>query len=58
MMILNKIRTILNVLFMLLALVSIILYFTAKEDFRMFMYACGAAIVIKLMEFCVRFIKR
>lgn len=54
----DKIRSILNILFMVLALAAIITYFVAKEDFKMFIYVCGAAIFVKLMEFFIRFTNR
>ena len=41
----DKIRNVLNILFMILALAAIIVYFVVgKEDFKMFIYVCGAAI--------------
>ena len=47
----DKIRNVLNILFMILALAAIIVYFVVgKEDFKMFIYVCGAAIFVKLME--------
>ena len=55
----DKIRNVLNILFMILALAAIITYFVVgKEDFKMFIYACGAAIFVKLMEFFIRFTNR
>ena len=46
----DKIRNVLNILFMILALASIITYFVlGNEDFEMFIYVCGAAIFVKLM---------
>lgn len=53
----DKIRNILNLLFMILAVVAIILYFAA-DDFKLFIYVCGAAIFLKLMEFFIRFTNR
>lgn len=53
----DKIRNVLNVLFLILALAAIILYFAA-DDFKIFMYVCGAAIFTKLMEFFIRFTNR
>ena len=40
----DKIRNVLNILFMILALAAIITYFVAKDDFKVFIYVCGAAI--------------
>ena len=53
----DKIRGILNILFLILALASIIVYFTVS-DFKIFMYICGAAIFTKVMEFFIRFTNR
>lgn len=39
---------------MIVALVSIIIYFTV-DDKHLFMYVCGGAIFLKLMEFFIRF---
>ncbi|MBQ8520932.1 MAG: hypothetical protein IJ456_06090 [Bacteroides sp.] len=50
----DKIRTILNIVFMILAVAAVILYF-AVDDFTTFIYVCAAAIFVKLMEFFVRF---
>ncbi len=52
----DKIRNVLNILFMVLALAAIIIYFAAKDDFKLFV--CGAAIFVKLMEFFIRFTNR
>ena len=49
----DTIRSILNIVFMVLAVASIILYFTS--NFTVFIYVCGAAIAVKLIEFFVRF---
>lgn len=53
----DKIRNILNVLFLVLALASIIVYF-AVDNFNLFIYVCGGAIFVKLMEFFIRFTNR
>ena len=53
----DKIRNILNIVFMLLALVAVIVYFTATDQ-RLFIYACGAAVVVKIAESFLRFTKR
>lgn len=52
----DKIRYILNLLFLILAAASLIVYYTA--DFRTFIYVCGSAIFCKLMEFFIRFTNR
>jgi len=54
----DKIRNVLNILFMILALAAIITYFVAKDDFKVFIYVCSAAIFVKLMEFFIRFTNR
>ena len=54
----DKIRNVLNILFMILALAAIITYFVAKDDFKVFIYVCGAANFVKLMEFFIRFTNR
>ena len=54
----DKIRNVLNILFMILAVAAIITYFVAKDDFKTFIYVCGAAIFVKLMEFFIRFTNR
>mgnify|MGYP006962321060 FL=1 len=54
----DKIRNVLNILFLILALASIIVYIVARDDFKLFIYVCGAAIFVKLMEFFIRFSNR
>lgn len=54
----DKIRNVLNILFLLLALASIITYFAARDNFKLFLYVCGAAIFVKIMEFFIRFTNR
>ena len=34
----DKIRNVLNILFMILALAAIIVYFAARDDFKLFIY--------------------
>ncbi|NDV81460.1 hypothetical protein [Bacteroides sp. 51] len=53
----DKIRNILNILFMIGALASIIIYF-AVDDKKVFLYVCGATIFVKIMEFFIRFTHR
>ena len=50
----DTIRSILNIVFMVLAVASVITYFVV-EDFTTFIYVCGAAIFVKLCEFFLRF---
>ena len=55
----DKIRNVLNILFMILALAAIIVYFVVgKEAFKMSIYVGGAALFVKLMEFFIRFTNR
>lgn len=50
----DRIRTILNIVFMVLAVASVITFFVT-DDFTTFIYVCGTAIFVKLMEFFLRF---
>lgn len=52
----DKIRYYLNMIFIVLAVASVILYFVA--DYKTFIYVCGTAIFIKVMEFIIRFTNR
>ncbi len=52
----DKIRNILNILFMLGALASIILYFILGDDKTVFFYVCGASLFLKMIEFVFRFL--
>lgn len=55
----DKIRYVLNILFLVLALASIILYFvTDAGDRTIFLYVCGAAVFVKIMEYFIRFTNR
>lgn len=54
----DRIRAVLNVLFMIGALISFILYFTLGEDKTVFFYVCGASLFLKMMEFVFRFFLR
>ena len=54
----DRIRAVLNVLFMIGALISVILYFTLGEDKTVFFYVCGASLFLKMMEFLFRFFLR
>ena len=54
----DTIRAVLNVLFMIGALISVILYFTLGEDKTVFFYVCGASLFLKMMEFVFRFFLR
>lgn len=52
----DRIRAVLNVLFMIGALISVILYFTLGDDKTVFFYVCGASLFLKMMEFVVPFL--
>lgn len=54
----DRIRAVLNVLFMIGALISVILYFTLGEDKTVFFYVYGASLFLKMMEFVFRFFLR
>lgn len=54
----DRIRAVLNVLFMIGALISVILYFTLGEDKTVFFYVCGTSLFLKMMEFVFRFFLR
>ena len=54
----DRIRAVLNVLFMIGALISVILYFTLGEDKTVFFYVCCASLFLKMMEFVFRFFLR
>lgn len=54
----DRIRAVLNVLFMIGALISVILYFALGEDKTVFFYVCGASLFLKMMEFVFRFFLR
>lgn len=54
----DRIRAVLNVLFMIGGLISVILYFTLGEDKTVFFYVCGASLFLKMMEFVFRFFLR
>ena len=54
----DRIRSVLNVLFMIGALISFILYFALGEDKTVFFYVCGASLFLKMMEFVFRFFLR
>lgn len=54
----DKIRNILNILFMIGAVASIILYFSLGDNKSIFFYVCGASLFLKMMEFVLRFLLR
>lgn len=53
----DRVRAVLNVLFMIGAVVSMILYF-ASDNKTLFFYACGASLFLKMVEFVLRFLLR
>lgn len=54
----DRIRVVLNVVFMIGALISVILYFTLDEDKTVFFYVCGTSLFVKMMEIVFRFFLR
>lgn len=54
----DQIRNILNILFIVLFIVAVVVYFAVDNEPIWFVYICGAAIVIKIVEVFIRFTKR
>lgn len=54
----NRIRTILNILFMIGALAAVILYFSPDVDRVVFFYVCCVALFLKMVEYVLRFLLR
>lgn len=54
----DRIRTILNVIFLIGAAASFILYFTVGDDKTVFFYVCGGSLFVKMMEYVFRFLLR
>ena len=54
----DKLRNLLNYIFLVLALAAVITYFVARDNFTLFLYVCGAAIFVKVVEFFIRFTNR
>ena len=54
----DKLRNVLNYIFLVLALAAVITYFVARDNFTLFLYVCGAAIFVKVVEFFIRFTNR
>ena len=52
----DKIRYYLNIIFLVLAVASVIVYYAA--DFHTFIYVCSTAIFVKVIEFIIRFTNR
>ena len=52
----DKIRLILNIIFMIGAVASVCLYFFV-EDTHPFIYVCAASLFIKMVEFFIRFMR-
>lgn len=53
----DKIRNVLNIIFLVLAVAAVATYFLA-DDFMTFVYVCSAAIFFKVVEFFIRFSNR
>lgn len=54
----DRIRTVLNVIFLIGAAASFILYFTVGDDKTVFLYVCGGSLFVKMMEYVFRFLLR
>ncbi len=54
----DQLRNILNIVFMLLFIAAVVIYFAIDNEPIWFVYICGAAIVVKIAEVFIRFIKR
>lgn len=54
----DRIRAVLNVLFMIGAVASFVLYFSLGEDKTVFFYVCGISLFLKMVEFVFRFFLR
>ena len=52
----DKVREILNWLFMIGTVASIALYFTSGDDKTTFFYVCIATLFLKVLEFMFRFL--
>lgn len=52
----ERIRTILNILFLIGTAVALILYFTV-DDRRPFFYTCATALILKMIEVVLRMIR-
>ena len=53
----NQIRTELNIVFMIGAVATIILFFTDVNQ-TVFFYVCATSIIIKMIEYALRFSQR
>jgi hypothetical protein len=51
----DKIRHILNILFLIGTLITLIVYFASGDDKELFFYTCGTTLFIKVMELFMRF---
>lgn len=54
----DKIRNILNIIFIILAIATIIIYFVSGSSLKLFFIVGLCAIFVKVMEFFIRFINR
>ena len=52
----DKIRAILNILFLVGAVASVILYIVSGDDKTVFFYVCSASLFVKVLEFIFRFL--
>lgn len=51
----RQVRNILNIVFVIGAIASLITYYTV-DDRLIFLYVCSASIFVKLIEYIVRFL--
>lgn len=54
----DKIRKLLNIIFIILAIATIVIYFVSGSSLKLFFIVGMCAIFVKVMEFFIRFINR
>lgn len=52
----DQIRTVLNVVFLIGAAASMILYFSLGDNKHWFFLVCGISLAVKMVEFVLRFL--
>ena len=52
-----NIRQLMNLLFMLAAIIAVVIYFT-NPDTELYIDVCGCAVFFKVVEFVLRYIKK
>lgn len=53
----DKLDTLLTMIFMLLAIAAVVCYFAMPDNRVAFLYCGGAAILLRLIQYLMRFIK-